>query len=191
MKSFFNSLLSTAKTAVTDLVRDLDSTVPVIKSPEVCPNLLFGQSDSGSKTRDTIIIVDISYSMENTDFSPSRLQGGIDAAIEYISARFKISPNDRIALVAFNEREKILSRLTPIFNKPQLIMLLNKLKPDNGTDIAAGLNAAINIFQKDAPSTNLRQIILLTDGHGGRPFKKDLPFYSRCGWHWWFTSKRE
>jgi len=121
--------------------------------------------------RDTIIVVDVSGSMGDTDYHPTRLAGGIEAAVEYINIRAEQSPKDRIAIVAFDSSAWIVIDLSSITLKDRLIEAVRQLEIKGGTDIAEGLKKAYKIFKKHPDSTNKRHIILLTDGHGGHPVK--------------------
>ncbi len=121
--------------------------------------------------RDTIIVVDVSGSMGYTDYHPTRLAGGIEAAVEYINIRAEQSPKDRIAIVAFNSSAWIVIDLSSITQKDRLIEAVRQLGIQGGTDIAEGLKKTNKIFKKHQDTTNKRHIILLTDGHGGHPVK--------------------
>jgi uncharacterized protein with von Willebrand factor type A (vWA) domain len=121
--------------------------------------------------RDTIVTQDVSGSVGTKDYPPTRLAGGIAATIEYTNARARHHPDDRIAVISFTDRAKILLSLTPITRKPDIIKVVSQLTSGGGTDIAAGLKAAIAVFDQEPVSDRQRHIILLTDGHGGRPVK--------------------
>jgi len=122
--------------------------------------------------RDTVIVEDVSGSMGDTDYYPTRLAGGIEASVEYINIRADQSPKDRIAIVAFDSSAWIVINLSSVAQKKELIKAIRQLEIKGGTDIAEGLKKAYEIFKKHLDSTNKRHIILLTDGHGGRPAKR-------------------
>ncbi|MCD4831698.1 MAG: VWA domain-containing protein [Anaerohalosphaeraceae bacterium] len=124
--------------------------------------------DTQSAPRDTVVITDISGSMNINDFYPTRLGGAIEAGIEYVNARKNL--NDRIALVSFSTYAKIVLPLTNIKNKGRVIEVIRSLSIDGETDINKGLQAAVKIFSEGI-STSQRYVILLTDGHGGHPLK--------------------
>lgn len=121
--------------------------------------------------RDTVIVEDVSGSMEDDDYYPTRLAGGIEAAVEYINICAEQSPKDRIAIVAFAHSAWVVIDLSSITQKDRLIKAVRLLNIQGGTDIAEGLKKAYEIFKKHPDSTNKRHIILLTDGHGGHPVK--------------------
>lgn len=120
---------------------------------------------------DTVITQDVSGSMGTADYPPTRLAGGITAIIEYINARAKESPKDRMAVVTFTDRAKILLPLTAITDKKDIIEVVSQLTSGGGTDIAEGLQAAMQIFDQEPAVDRQRRLVLLTDGHGGRPVK--------------------
>ena len=124
-----------------------------------------------SVPRDTIQVLDVSGSMGSPDYPPTRLDGGIQAATEYATARMKQSQNDRIAVVSFNDAAQVVLPLTPIADRKTIIMAIRRLTAGGGTDIAVGLWAAAGIFANEPQSNRQRHIIVLTDGQGGRPLK--------------------
>jgi uncharacterized protein with von Willebrand factor type A (vWA) domain len=121
--------------------------------------------------RDTVIVEDVSGSMGDADYHPTRLAGGIEASIEYINIRAKQSPKDRIAIVTFDNRAWVVIDLSSVAQKEELIKAIRQLEIKGGTDIAEGLKKPAEIFEKHPDSTNKKHIILLTDGHGGHPVK--------------------
>lgn len=126
---------------------------------------IFGMS------RDTVQVFDVSGSMGSPDYPPTRLDGGIQAGIEYTTARLEQSPSDRIALVSFNNTGQVILPLTPITKSEIIIRAIRRLTAGGGTDIAEGLQAAADIFDKEPQSNRQKHIIVLTDGQGGRPLK--------------------
>jgi Mg-chelatase subunit ChlD len=115
---------------------------------------------------------DVSGSMSENDYPPNRLAGAIEAAAEYGKARAEQSPDDRIAVVTFNETAQIVLPLTHILEKQKILSAICQLKAGGGTDIAEGLKAAMRVFDMQPLAHRLRQAILLTDGDGGNPLPK-------------------
>lgn len=126
---------------------------------------------NSSLPRDTIKVFDVSGSMGSSDYPPTRLDGGILAAIEYINARVEQCPDDRIAVVSFNDAAQLVLPPTPITHRDTIIRAIRRLTAAGGTDIAEGLRAAIDIFDNEPESNHLRHVNLLTDGQGGKPLK--------------------
>ena len=131
--------------------------------------------------QDIIQILDISASMDCSDYPPTRLNGGIEAATEHVNSRAIQGPQDRIAIVTFNIKARIVLPLTPVDQKERIVANLSKLNAGGGTDIAEGLHAAIRIFEEEPVSERLRQIILLTDGDGGNPIRNAAKLKKRYG----------
>lgn len=118
---------------------------------------------------DTAIVVDVSVSMGDDDYYPTRLDGGIEAGIEYVDIRASKHPKDRIAVVSFSDNGCVVLGLTDISKRNRIISAIESLAIDGGTNITRGLQKAISIFSKDKESGRLRRVILLTDGHGAHP----------------------
>jgi hypothetical protein len=102
-----------------------------------------------SKPTDTVFNFDASGSMGYSDYPPTRLDGGIEAAIEYINTRSIQNPTDRIAVVAFTESARIVIPLTPICEKKRIVKAIRSLTSGGGTDITKGLEATIHIFDQE------------------------------------------
>lgn len=125
---------------------------------------------SSFEPQDTILVQDVSYSMEATDCLPSRLDASKAAAHEYVRCRAQISPNDRVAIVAFGSVARIVMPFTPIGDIESITGAIRDLQLDFGTDIAAGLSAAAKLSGQCRYSDNrICRVPLLTDGHGGKP----------------------
>jgi Ca-activated chloride channel family protein len=124
-----------------------------------------------SKPQDTILVQDVSYSMEETDCLPSRLDASKAAAQEYVKSRAQISPDDRVAIVAFASNAEISMQFTFINEMESIVEAIRNLRLDCGTDIAAGLEMAARLKKTYCcfDSRRICRILLLTDGHGGRP----------------------
>ena len=125
---------------------------------------------NAGNSRDTIIVVDVSISMEDVDYYPTRLDGAIEAGIEYINARAKCL-GDRIAIVSFSDSANIVLGLTDISKKSKIVSAMRCLTIKGGTNITQGLKATIRVFGNNKNLNHLRQVILLTDGYGGNPVK--------------------
>ncbi|HBG60692.1 MAG: hypothetical protein A2Y10_13175 [Planctomycetes bacterium GWF2_41_51] len=124
--------------------------------------------NTANAARDTIIVTDESFSMENDDFKPTRLDGAIEAGIQYVNSRD--NPDDRVAVVGFSTEANIVLPLTSIKNKGKIVEAMRCLRIDGGTDINEGLKAAVDIFNRETINSQ-RYVILLTDGHGGQPLE--------------------
>lgn len=131
------------------------------------------------KARETVIVQDVSGSMGDDDYAPTRLDGGRQASLEYYAARRKLGYDDRISMVAFNHKAQVILRSLGLNHEQQFRTALQKLTADGGTDIAKGLYAASGIFDKSPESQRLRNVILLSDGHDGKPLNISETLKSR------------
>lgn len=131
--------------------------------------------------RQALIVLDVSGSMGSSDYSPTRLAGGVQAAIEYINMRVLFNQDDSIALITFNHAGKIAVQLTGLDDRATVIAKLKNLNAGGGTDIAEGLKKATDLFAEEETFEALRYIILLTDGHGGNPVRKAKQLKEKYG----------
>jgi Ca-activated chloride channel family protein len=121
--------------------------------------------------RDTATVVDVSGSMGLSDFRPSRLDGAIQAGVAHATTCAKERPGDRIALVSFSERARVVLPLTPVTNRRTIQKAFRRLNLDGGTDLAQGLKAAAKLFENQPRTQRRRHVIMLTDGFGGEPLQ--------------------
>ena len=112
--------------------------------------------EANIKAKDIVIAVDVSYSMQATDISPTRY----DFAKETISALLKENPSDNIMLIAFTTNPLLLS--PPTTDHALINIALKSLNPNfimtKGTSLK-------NLFTK-LSQMGIRQkdLILMTDG---------------------------
>ena len=108
---------------------------------------------------DIIITLDVSGSMTQTDYYPSRLAAAKKAALLFIEGR----PNDRIGLVIYADQPRTLC--PPTFDHATLERFIQDAElgalPD-GTAIGAGLAVAAKGFNYS--QTARRVIVLISDG---------------------------
>ncbi len=108
---------------------------------------------------DIVIALDISGSMQATDFKPNRFEASKNIAVEFINKQ----EYDRIGLVVFGSESFTQCPVTQ--DHKTLVNLCRGIKQgiiEDGTAIGYGLATAINNL-KDA-DTKSKIIILLTDG---------------------------
>jgi Ca-activated chloride channel homolog len=108
---------------------------------------------------DIMITLDVSGSMTQTDYYPSRLAAAKKAALTFIEGR----PNDRIGLVIYAEQPRTLC--PPTFDHTTLERFIQDADlgslPD-GTAIGAGLAVAARGFEYS--TTARRVVVLISDG---------------------------
>ncbi|SFV70867.1 BatB [hydrothermal vent metagenome] len=112
--------------------------------------------ESKIKSKDIIIALDVSYSMNAKDISPSRY----DFAKETISAYLALNPRDNVMLMAFTTNPLLLS--PPTTDHPLILIALDSLNPEfiltKGTSLK-------RLFDKIATmDTKNKSMILMSDG---------------------------
>ena len=133
-----------------------------------------------SQREETVLCLDISDSMRQPySGSSTKLEAAIKASIAMVLDKGQSDPLDEIALVTFRSRARVEMRMSPIGTcKTEIIETIESLRPDNGTDINAGLRVSRDIFDWSRQDV-VRRIVLLTDGHGGEPLKTAEELKSR------------
>jgi Ca-activated chloride channel family protein len=116
-------------------------------------------------------VLDVSGSMSETyDLRWSKLDAAKRAVITLLLERSRISPQDQLALVSFDDHAQVEFPLSTLAtDKAQMIQAIQALQIRGGTDINAGLKEAGSLF--DFCYNAKRRIILLTDGQGGHPLR--------------------
>lgn len=108
---------------------------------------------------DIIITLDVSGSMTQTDYYPSRLAAAKKAALTFIDGR----PNDRIGLVIYADQPRTLC--PPTFDHATLERFIQHAELGtlaDGTAIGAGLAVAAKGFNYS--QTSKRVVVLISDG---------------------------
>lgn len=122
-----------------------------------------------STLKQSILILDCSGSMGDSDYPPFRLQAAIEAACEYVRTLDQEGKNAEIGVIAFDTRARTILPLTALNQVKPILKAIRSITVCGGTDIASGLESALMTFQQSDAENTERQIILLTDGHGGQP----------------------
>ncbi len=121
--------------------------------------------------RDWIVVLDYSGSME----------GKYDTLIRGVEQGFqKFSPRDRVKIVLFNDRPRLLQRgFTPADPNGlnNLVQKLRQARPSGGTNLYAGLEMAIDELDADRTSA----IWLVTDGVANVGETRQQKFISMLG----------
>ncbi|HEX7973807.1 MAG TPA: VWA domain-containing protein [Anaerolineales bacterium] len=106
-----------------------------------------------------IFIIDQSGSMGETSGGVSKLELAKEAAIRSVQL---LSPTDRVGVIAFNETASWVVPMTGLKDPNAVVNAIGSLRPFDGTDILAGLQAMAKVLPQDP--ANLKHVILLTDG---------------------------
>ncbi|HLG03355.1 MAG TPA: VWA domain-containing protein [Bacteroidia bacterium] len=114
---------------------------------------------SPGKGIDIILCIDVSLSMDNPDFSPTRLGAAKNEAIKFVDQR----PNDRIGLVIFSGESFTMCPLTTDHQALKNILANVSLSNlDRGTAIGMGLAKSVERLEKSKSKSKV--VVLLTDG---------------------------
>ncbi|MCM1508445.1 MAG: VWA domain-containing protein [Ruminococcus flavefaciens] len=114
----------------------------------------FGSQEVEENNIDLAIVVDTLGSMDGT-----RKSNAQNAAKEVIR---QMKENDRCAIIKFSSSATVLQEFTNNFDL--LESAINKLNASGGTNIAKGINSAINLFNSLEENSRQKYIILLSDG---------------------------
>ena len=162
--------------------------------------LNFANSIHQDRTETLITLIDVSPSMEEEDWKPTRLAGAIQANEELLKAKMKNHPRDKVGIIGFGGEARLLH--APVCLEEGLRSLQRALKnpwTSSGTNFTAALTLAeiclfgatpkqegsllsrmlSEIFCEPTPNKpqnkkGRKRIIMLTDGEynlGGSPLK--------------------
>jgi len=125
-----------------------------------CPQWGYQWRELNREGLDLMVVVDTSNSMRADDFQPSRLQRAKWGIEEFVSAL----RGDRTGLVAFAGDAVLLCPLTADTAAFMMVVqdLVPGIAPRGGTNLAVGLQKALDSFEKQEEAD--RVILLITDG---------------------------
>jgi hypothetical protein len=137
-------------------------------------------------TERVVLLIDVSRSMSQTDYPPTRLEAAKQAALAFIDKKLGIDEADEIALVAFAARGRTVCSMERVArHREQVQGRISRLKISyGGTKIASGLRRAASLLELQLginadpklkskasnkgdpkrPVEYLRRIVLLSDG---------------------------
>lgn len=104
----------------------------------------------------TIVVIDVSGSMQATDVKPSRFEEARSRARSLID---RLGPDDRMTLIAMGPNPRVLADVTG--DSTRLRAALDDLHPSNGD---ADLQTALALGQAAARSGQATRLVLLSDG---------------------------
>ena len=136
---------------------------------------------SSSNQRElTYFVNDKSGSMtEKYDGNLKKIEAASRACITMTLEKAQIDPQDEIGVITFDLSASCVLSLSSIHShKAQILNAFQSMIASGGTDINKGLKTARDSFDWHRNNV-VRRIILLTDGHGGRPLKTAEELKSR------------
>jgi len=118
-------------------------------------------------SRNCVLLLDTSGSMNDTDWKPNRLAGAIDSAVAYVNRLASKDPHASVAVVQYNDFATVIVPLTPVMYLQNIRPRLETMPLGFMTNITAALNTAYRICSATG-ATN--QVVLLSDGgHNAGP----------------------
>lgn len=153
---------------------------------------------------DTLTLIDVSISMINPDYQPTRREAAIQALLSFLNTTHTNHPHDRVGIVQFSKEAHTASKLVPITNHcSRLKKIVKQTILRDSTNITAGLRRAEQVlnptfdlkksvntlsrllfpenethpYEEQTPSIVRKQrVILLSDGdhNQGAPYPEDL-----------------
>ncbi len=124
------------------------------------PQKKFTEQQTEGEGIDIVLCFDISGSMTEKDFLPSRLQASKDVALDFVAGR----TGDRMGVVIFSRQSFTLCPLTTDKNTvlSQISRIQSGYLTEDGTAIGSGLATSVDRLKNS--KTKSRIVILLTDG---------------------------
>lgn len=111
------------------------------------------------------LVLDVSGSMEASDYPPSRFAAAKKAAIGFLQKCAEQTPDALVGVVFYGSEATVAARLLPArSHQDQLLRAIEDGEIAGSTDIPSGLLAAGNEFVAGGAGLN-PAIVLLTDGH--------------------------
>ena len=104
-------------------------------------------SGESSKAEQLVLCVDVSGSMNWSDFKPSRLGGAIKAGQALLHRKKEQSPRDQVGIVAYHTEARTVKRLLPLDRELDcLLRSLGELTVGSSTNLEAGLQEVAALF---------------------------------------------
>jgi hypothetical protein len=103
-----------------------------------------------------LLLLDLSPSMDDDDWPPSRKAAAIKANLELIETKAKRYPQDKVGLIGFSEKAELLYAPRSLTDGlADLRSVLKNPTGDSGTNFTAALELAETcLFRQQAPSRN-------------------------------------
>jgi Ca-activated chloride channel family protein len=102
-------------------------------------------------------VIDVSGSMAE----PGRLDLVQDALRTLIS---QLRPSDSVAMVAFSSRARVVRKMTRVAEKETLRAAIDELRPEQSTNLEAGLVLGYQVARDGFRATATNRVIILSDG---------------------------
>lgn len=112
----------------------------------------------------SVLAIDKTGSMDQSDFPPSRLASAQDAAVAFIRRKRILDGRDRTAVVAFDTNATLASAFGRHPHEAQSDV--QRIRAVGGTNVTAGLRKSLELLLAEAKPTPVATLrcVLLTDG---------------------------
>ncbi len=135
------------------------STLPTLTTSQMLYTLVNIRPQSTEpvgKRLNLALVIDCSASMKGTPLHYVKM-----AALDVLKF---MHPNDILAIIAFNDRARVLTPSTPARNRIAFSSALASLSSAGGTEIYQGLMAGLEQVRRYASDEYINHVLLLTDG---------------------------
>jgi Mg-chelatase subunit ChlD len=117
-----------------------------------------------------ILLVDVSGSMSEKDFYPSRLDAAKKACYAYAESKYKNGLEDEIAIVSYSASARPRFKFASVYAAINpLAQMLKEMQTEGSTNIRKGLECAYEMLFNQNDSADYKgkkkHVILLSDGH--------------------------
>lgn len=110
-----------------------------------------------------VIVIDVSGSMNNRDWPPSRLEAAKVAAIAYIERLAQQSPDATVAVVTFGSTARVICKPISVRSNSRIVDAIDRIRCGSATNLTWGLKVVCGLLAGMTAASG--QVILLTDGH--------------------------
>jgi von Willebrand factor type A domain len=112
----------------------------------------------------TLSILDLSGSMDISDYQPNRLGAAIMATEAMLHEKIKLRPHDKVGIVGFSDKGIRVCPLTKVKDSQKIFRSLKNLNTIGSTNFVAGLKTAREMFEGEAgirrPKPGMLQLLL-------------------------------
>jgi Ca-activated chloride channel family protein len=123
---------------------------------EISPDPSFTRQQTQEAPLNLALVIDRSTSMRG-----ARLDKTKQAVHRIVDT---LTPQDRLAIVAFSDRAELILESTPVLEKPALRARASTMQASGGTEIYRGMLLGVEQIRKNFDRQFVNHVILLTDG---------------------------
>lgn len=112
-----------------------------------------------------LLLIDVSGSMDEDDYPPTRLAGAKQAAGRFLEARAKADSDAVVGIVTFGDEARVVMPFVTVSSNIALLrQVLHRVDISGGTNTGAGLEC-VHEEMRHLSRDVRRRVILLTDGY--------------------------